>query len=166
RFLQAARRLGAGDFSSPISIEGRDEFAALGDEFNKMSTQLATRLEELSQERGRLREAIRRIGQSFASNLDRPALLELALKTAVDAVQASAGRVSARNIPDDPLAEELREGSFEGIEEAVHEAERNALGSRAVAESTADGRWVLSVPLIPLELGDRTHGLITVARGD
>jgi diguanylate cyclase (GGDEF)-like protein len=123
-------------------------------------------LEELSQERGRLREAIRRIGQSFASSLDRPALLELALKTAVDAVQASAGRVSARNIPDDPLAEELREGSFTGIENAVHEAERNALGSRAVGESEAEGLWVLSVPLIPLEPGGRTHGLITVARGE
>jgi diguanylate cyclase (GGDEF)-like protein len=166
RFLQAARRLGAGDFSSPIPIEGGDEFAALGEEFNKMSSQLAHRLEELSQERGRLREAIRRIGQSFASSLDRPALLELALKTAVDAVQASAGRVSARNIPDDPLAEELREGSFTGIENAVHEAERNALGSRAVGESEAEGLWVLSVPLIPLEPGGRTHGLITVARGE
>jgi diguanylate cyclase (GGDEF)-like protein len=164
RFLQAARRLGAGDFSSPIPIEGRDEFAALGDEFNKMSTQLASRLEELSQERGRLREAIRRIGQSFASNLDRPALLELALKTAVDAVQASAGRVSARNIPDDPLAEELREGSFEGIEEAVYDAERSALGSRGLGESEADEAWVLSAPLTPNEPGGRTHGLITVAR--
>jgi len=164
RFLQAARRLGAGDFSSPIRIEGRDEFAALGDEFNKMSTQLATRLEELSQEQARLREAIRRIGQSFASNLDRPALLELALKTAVDAVQASAGRVSARNIPDDPLAEELREGSFEGIEEAVYDAERSALGSRGLGESVAEETWVLSAPLIPIEPGGRTHGLITVAR--
>jgi diguanylate cyclase (GGDEF)-like protein len=164
RFLQAARRLGAGDFSSPVPVEGRDEFAALGEEFNKMSTQLATRLEELSQERGRLREAVRRIGQSFASNLHRPALLELALKTAVDAVQASAGRVSARPIPDDSLAEELREGSFTGIEDAVYEAERSALGSRALGESVSDGTWVLSAPLIPNEPGGRTHGLITVAR--
>ena len=71
----------------PIRIEGRDEFAALGQEFNNMSSQLAQRLDELSQERARLREAIRRIGQTFASNLDRPALLGLALKTAIDAVR-------------------------------------------------------------------------------
>ena len=51
-FLQAARRLGGGDFSSPIETQGHDEFAALGEEFNNMSTQLAHRLDELSQERG------------------------------------------------------------------------------------------------------------------
>ena len=90
-FLQAARRLGSGDFSSPIKVEGRDEFAALADEFNSMSTELSRRMDELSRERARLREAIRRIGHTFASSLDRPALLELALTTAVDAVQASGG---------------------------------------------------------------------------
>ena len=36
-----------------------------------MSTQLARRLDELRQERVRLREAIRRIGETFASSLDR-----------------------------------------------------------------------------------------------
>jgi diguanylate cyclase (GGDEF)-like protein len=164
RFLQAARRLGGGDFSSPIQIEGRDEFAALAEEFNNMSSQLARRLEELSQERVRLREAVRRIGQTFASNLDRPALLELALKTAVDAVQASAGRVSARVTPDDPLAEEIREGSFSGIESAIYEAERSVLSTRSLGESVGEDCWVLSVPLVPLGPGGRTHGLITVAR--
>ena len=39
-----------------------------------MSNQLAARLDELSRERARLRESIRLIGQTFASNLDRPAL--------------------------------------------------------------------------------------------
>ncbi len=29
RFLQAARRLAAGDFSAPVPTEGSDEFAAL-----------------------------------------------------------------------------------------------------------------------------------------
>jgi methyl-accepting chemotaxis protein len=74
RFLSAARRLAGGDFSSRIHTQGRDEFAALGEEFNNMSNELARRLEELTQERARLREAIRRIGQTFASNLDRAAL--------------------------------------------------------------------------------------------
>ncbi len=39
-FLQAARRLGSGDFSAPVPTQGKDEFAALGDEFNNMSQQL------------------------------------------------------------------------------------------------------------------------------
>ena len=165
RFLQAARRLGSGDFSSPIQVEGRDEFAALGAEFNSMSSQLARRLDELSQERVRLREAIRRIGQTFASNLDRPALLELALKTAIDAVQAGGGRVSARSVPDEPLAEAVREGSLEGMESEIHVAERAALEAGDLGEGAADESSAMSVPLGPLEPGGRTHGLITVVRG-
>jgi diguanylate cyclase (GGDEF)-like protein len=163
RFLQAARRLGGGDFSSPIRVAGHDEFAALGEEFNSMSSQLERRLEELSQERVRLREAIRRIGQTFASNLDRPALLELALKTAVDAVQAGAGRVSVRAAPDGPLAEEIREGSLVEVEAAIYEAERAALDSGDLSEGTVDDQHAISVPLRPLEAGGRIHGLITVA---
>ena len=135
-FLEAARRLGSGDFSSPIRIEGHDEFAALGEEFNSMSSQLDRRLDELSHERARLREAIRRIGQTFASNLDRPALLELALKTAVDAVQASGGRISVRVTDEEPLIEAGREGSLDGLEEVVHEAERPRWRTAASARRT------------------------------
>ena len=134
-FLEAARRLGSGDFSSPIRVEGDDEFASLAVEFNSMSAELSHRLDELSRERVRLREAIRRIGHTFASSLDRPALLELALKTAVDAVQASGGRLTVRASGQEPLAETCREGSLAGLEDAVREAERAALKNRGVAEA-------------------------------
>ena len=138
-FLEAARRLGSGDFSSPIRVEGHDEFAALGVEFNSMSSELSRRLDELSRERVRLREAIRRIGHTFASSLDRPALLELALKTAVDAVQASGGRISVRPSDDEPLAETGREGSLAGLEDVVHEAERAALKNGGIGEANTTG---------------------------
>jgi len=164
RFLEAARRLGGGDFSSPVPTEGHDQFAALGEEFNNMSSQLATRLDELSQERVRLREAIRRIGQTFASNLDRPALLELALKTAMDAVEAGCGRVSVRADPGKPLTEAVREGSLEGMESEIHEAERVALETGELGEGPAGENHALSAPLGPLERPGRTHGLITVVR--
>ena len=71
RFLDAARRLGSGDFSIEVPTEGHDEFAELGGEFNKMSRQLEGRLDELKRERARLQDAVRRIGESVASNLDR-----------------------------------------------------------------------------------------------
>ena len=164
RFLQAARRLASGDFSSPIKTEGHDEFAALGDEFNNMSNQLERRLGELSQERVRLRNAIQRIGQTFASNLDRPALLELALKTAIDAVQASAGRVSTRSGETDQLAEVVREGPLEGLEEAIRTAEKTALDSGEIGEISSSETNVLAAPLGSPEPGGRVHGLITVAR--
>jgi len=162
RFLAAARRLAGGDFSSPIQIEGKDEFAELGQEFNNMSHQLERRLDELSLERARLREAIRRIGQTFAANLDRPALLELALKTGVDAVQADAGRVSIRGGGQEPLAEVLREGSLDGLEAHILESERGALREGGLGESGGEGIAVLSVAMAPVEPGGRTHGLITV----
>ena len=166
RFLQAAKRLGGGDFSSPIQIEGHDEFAALGEEFNNMSSQLAHRLEELSQERARLREAIRRIGQSFASNLDRPGLLELALKTAIDAVHADGGRVSVSAESEQALAEAIREGSLEDLEAAIDAAENAALESGDIGEGAGAGQFAMSALLGPLEPGGRIHGLLTVVRRD
>ena len=51
-----------------------------------MSRQLEERLEELNQERARLQDAMRRIGETFASNLDREGLLEIVVRTAVDGV--------------------------------------------------------------------------------
>lgn len=164
RFLQAARRLAGGDFSSPIRIEGRDEFAALGEEFNNMSSQLAQRLDELSQERARLREAIRRIGQTFASNLDRPALLDLALRTAIDAVRGTAGRISVREGPDEPLAETIRHGSLDDVEPTLREAERAVLQASDIGEGEIHGLHVIAVPMGTPESGGYIHGLITVVR--
>src|SRR5207237_9503586 len=136
-FLHASSRIASGDFSSPIKIEGHDEFAALAEEFNSMSTELSRRIDELARERARLREAIIRIGHTFAANLDRPALLELALKTAMDAVRASGGRLSVRSVAEEPLAETAREGSLAGLEDDVQQAERAALENGGFAERQA-----------------------------
>ncbi len=164
RFLEAAKRLAGGDFSSPVPVEGHDEFAALGNEFNNMSNQLEHRLDELQQERGRLRESIRRIGQTFASNLDRPALLELALQTAVDAVKANCGRLSVRPGADEPLAESLRVGSLTGIEEQVYDSEQMAMSNGAMGDASSDESGVVSIAIGPHEPGARVQALITVGR--
>jgi diguanylate cyclase (GGDEF)-like protein len=157
RFLQVARRLGSGDFSAPVPIEGNDEFAALGSEFNSMSRQLENRMEDL-------REAVRRIGQTFASNLDRDALLELALKTAIDGVQAQAGRLTARESARQPLSEAIRIGHLDRLAEPVREAEHDALTTLSLGERSADAWHVASVALGRIEEEGPTHGLITVAR--
>lgn len=163
-FLQAARRLADGDFSSLVVVEGHDEFAALGEEFNRMSTELSRRLDELSREQARLREAIRRTGHTFASSLDRTALLDVALKTAVDAVQASGGRLSVRSADDEPLAETAREGSLAGLDGAVQRAEQAALDDGGFGEEQAAGVSVAALTLGSLGPHRRAHGLITVAR--
>jgi diguanylate cyclase (GGDEF)-like protein len=164
RFLRAARRLAGGDFSAPVPVEGNDEFAMLAVEFNNMSQQLAQRLEQLAAERGRLRESIRRAGQTFASNLDRQALLELALKTAMDGVEAEFGRLSARPSPDEPLWEVVRENSLTEATEDILAAERKALAAHELCEYSSGGATVAAVPLGPISSTGRPFGVLTVGR--
>lgn len=164
RFLRAARRLAGGDFSAPVPVQGRDEFAMLAVEFNNMSQELAERLRELEAERQRLRESIRRAGQTFASNLDRSGLLRLSLGTAMDAVEASFGRLTARDAPDEPLREIAREWDVDSHGEVVLDAERQALREGGLTEIVRDDVVVVSVPLAHGSDATRAHGLITVGR--
>jgi diguanylate cyclase (GGDEF)-like protein len=164
-FLQAARRLGSGDFTTEVPTTGHDEFAALGEEFNKMSRQLAERLEELNQERARLQEAMRRIGQTFASNLDREGLLDIVVKTAVDGVGAQAGRASVRPSASARLEQVAAVGDADGLEEAIRAAEAQVLETGEPSEASVDGVAALSHPL---RRGDeakgRVSGVVSVAR--
>jgi diguanylate cyclase (GGDEF)-like protein len=164
RFLDAARRLAGGDFSSTIPTSGRDEFALLGEEFNNMSRQLERRLAELEQERARVRQSIRRIGEAFASGLDRDALLELALQTAMDATEADRGRVSARPNTEDALTETVHVGRLAGLEGTIYDAERRALTSDGVGSASLGEVHLATVALGPVAPGGPTHGLITVCR--
>ena len=91
-FLHAARRLARGDFSRPVPVEGGDEFAALGRELNAMSGQLASKIQEVQRKRGELEETIRRVGEAFAAGLDRQEMVNIAVRTAVEACQAEIGR--------------------------------------------------------------------------
>jgi diguanylate cyclase (GGDEF)-like protein len=163
-FLAAARRLGHGDFSSPIPTHGNDEFAALGEEFNNMSQQLATRVEELEREQARVRRSIRTIGDAFAANLDREALLELALRTAIDAIGADRGRVLARQAVGDELTEVIRRGRLIGLETPISESERAAVQSDGLGQAWTKELTMATVALGAIESGAPTHGLITVGR--
>lgn len=163
RFLEATRRLGGGDFSSPVPIEGGDEFAALGEEFNRMSTQLDERLRQLSAERARLRGSFTRIGESFAANLDPQALARLALHTAVDAMDANGGRITIRSRADAPLSEAAREGSLTGLEDKVLEAERRAVRGEDAVELEGESH-VMAVRLGRIEQDGAVRGVITITR--
>jgi diguanylate cyclase (GGDEF)-like protein len=163
RFLEAARRLGGGDFSTVVPTEGHDEFAALGEEFNKMSRELETRLEELRQERARLQGSIRRIGETFASNLDREGLLEIVVDTALDALAADCGRASVR-ARDGRLAQRVAKGDLPAFSSAVQTAESAALASRREEQVTVEGHSALAVPLAEAESPGTVIGIVTVAR--
>jgi diguanylate cyclase (GGDEF)-like protein len=138
QFLGAARRLAKGDFSQPVPTQGDDEFAALGQEFNKMSRELAGKIEEVESKRRELEETIRRVGDAFATGLDRQGLLELAVRTAVEACEADAGHA----LPID--AKRMHRvhvgGTHERLMEALTAAERDAFKIRKenVAELLAN----------------------------
>ena len=166
RLLHAAQRLGRGDFSVSVPAEGSDEFAALGKEFNRMALQLEARVEDLRKERGRLQEAIRRVGESFARGLDREGVLEIVVQTAVDGVGASAGRATMRRRADAPMEEVTRSGEPEAFHRALHAAEAAVMDAGEVAEIQIGGASAMAAPLSATEAGDRVLAIVSVARGD
>jgi diguanylate cyclase (GGDEF)-like protein len=76
-----------------VPVRGRDEFAALGRAFNEMATQLEARLEDLEDERRRLRLANARFGDALASSLDSDQLRRVIVESAVEATHAAGGLV-------------------------------------------------------------------------
>jgi diguanylate cyclase (GGDEF)-like protein len=167
RFLAAAKRIGGGDFSVTVPVEGDDEFASLGREFNSMSAQLEQRIDELAEERARLRESIQRVGATFAANLDRGALLEIGVQTIVDAVEAQCGRATLRaENGSGALLEAARVGDFAGAEAALEAAEARVHehGGAATAD-VAGGIAALAGP-IDDDGGDDLRGVVSVARRD
>jgi diguanylate cyclase (GGDEF)-like protein len=160
--LVAARAIGRGDFSKRVPIEGNDEFAALGKEFNSMAEELEERLEELQRERARLADAIRRVGESFTKSLDRVGLLEIVVQTAVDGVEAAAGRATIRRTGEERLREVAATGDPDAYATVLHAAEAAALDAGQIAEIELGGASALAAPLG----GDGGVGIVSVARGE
>jgi diguanylate cyclase (GGDEF)-like protein len=181
-FLVAARRLARGDFREPVPVEGHDEFAQLGREFNSMSSQLASKIDEVKRQRGELTEAIRRVGDALAMGLDRNGVVALAVRTAVDACEAEAGR--ARPV-DDGAFRESALGDADDLQEAMLAAERRAAGVRIIGPKrapTEDGEpgrpprmatpasvgtvHALAVPMLALPGSSATEylGVLSIAR--
>ncbi len=193
-FLQAARRLARGDFSRPVPVEGGDEFAALGREFNTMSQQLASKIEEVERKRGELEGSIRRVGDAFAAGLDAEEMVKLTVRTAVEACEADAGRAL-------PLDSRKMRGAHigddsAGVAAALEAAERNAFSIDSLdgedwlaaleattgdddddakvdqhrpARGHADGHYALAVPLMA-RLGQGRSpeqvGVVSIARAN
>jgi diguanylate cyclase (GGDEF)-like protein len=175
KLLVAARRLARGDFRQPVPVEGHDEFAQLGREFNSMSEQLASKIEEVKRQRGELSEAIRRVGDALAMGLDRNGVVALAVRTAVDACEAEAGRAQPVS------AEAFRESSVgtddSDLDEAMRAAERRAAGVRLVPKRQPTGRpprmatpasvgtvHSLAVPMLGLPGSPEYLGVLSIAR--
>jgi diguanylate cyclase (GGDEF)-like protein len=181
--LAAARRLSRGDFRQPVPIEGNDEFAELGREFNDMSDQLEAKIEEVERKRQELEETIRRVGDALATGLDRHGLVALAVRQAVDACEAEVGRALplARGVfaPSEvgAIAGEL-ERAIEAAERHVFlvrpdvgaellgalEGDESAERTRRAVSAHANGAHALSIGLRSLVDGPEYLGAISIAR--
>lgn len=145
-FLTAARRLGSGDFTAKIPTRGRDEFAQLGEEFNAMSSQLESRLDELREERIRFARSLRRLGEAFASNLDRKGLLEIVLETAVDTLRADGGAASL--VTQNAELERIAEVGGTGLSaDAVKQAEKAVLERAEMITVESPPGFAIGYPL-------------------
>jgi diguanylate cyclase (GGDEF)-like protein len=159
--FDAARRIGAGDFSRKVPVVGRDEMAGLASEFNKMSDQLEAQMAELRRQQVEIDRSIRRIGEAFAAGLDRGALLEILAETAISASSAEYGLIALTG----------REGaeaevgiSTDELQDAVLAAEAEANRSGELAEVNRDGAHALSGPLRRIGEPGSNIGVMTVAR--
>jgi diguanylate cyclase (GGDEF)-like protein len=167
-FLQAARRLGSGEMGERVPVQGDDEFAALGQEFNTMAEQLETHVEEVERKRRELEDSIRRIGEAFGTGLDRQGIVDLAVRTAIQACNAEAGRL----VPVDPRElEEVRLVDDAGLLQALEAAERQVLAPGSRVEEPAHGGLkgvhALAMPLVGRhdeKGGGETLGAISIAR--
>ena len=160
QMLSAAHRIGGGDFSQRVPVQGNDELAGLAREFNTMSERLGAQMDELRSQRLELDLAGRRIGEAFAAG-DRRSLLEVAADTAMSTCGADAARV----VLTGATAGEIEAGdvSAPGRDDAMRAAESGALRDGVWAESSAGDAFAVAQPL-PGARGTRARAAITVAR--
>jgi diguanylate cyclase (GGDEF)-like protein len=163
-FLDAARRLAGGDFTAKVTTVGKDEFAGLGEEFNKMSGELENKLVELRQERERVQHSMRRLGDAVASKLDRDALLEIVVAATVEGVGADVGRAHVRGSDRVTLQERASTGSLNGLGEAVRAVEADALRSGNPAEMFGEHANAMAHPLRGTTGDANALGVVSVGR--
>ena len=159
--LEAARRLGDGDFSQQVPVVGRDEMAGLASEFNKMSDRLGAQMEELQRQKVEVDRSVRRIGQAFASGLDRQGLLKVVIETALGACRASYGTIALLGTEG---GEADAGDPTDAIQDLVVTAEGDALKEDGLVERHQGKVHALASPLRRLGENPENVGVMTVAR--
>lgn len=162
--LDMTRRIGAGDFSGELSEAGNDEMAALAREINRMRTQIASQMEELQRQRSELDGSVRRLGEAFASGMDRNAIFEVLIETATTACGARRGQVLASTDEGEPTV--ITAGDDPGaLTSALSEASSRAVAAGGSATVEGEGAIHAMAEVIPdRERGGEEHSIVAVAR--
>ncbi|MEK6271620.1 MAG: diguanylate cyclase [Actinomycetota bacterium] len=159
--LEAARRIGEGDFSRKVPVLGDDEMAGLASEFNKMSDRLTAQMEELRRRQVEIDRSVRRIGEAFASGLDRQTVLEGVVDTALEACGAQYGTIA---VSGGDGAEAHAGEASKSIRDLAAAAEADAQGEDDIVSSQTDGIYALASPLRQMSEPPINVGVMTVAR--
>jgi diguanylate cyclase (GGDEF)-like protein len=162
--LEAARRIGRGDFSGEVPVEGNDELAGLAREFNKMSGQLSEQMTQLQRQREELDQSVRRIGEAFASGLDRTALLEIVIETALAAAEAEAGEILLAG-HERPEAQAGERGTTE-FDAVLKAAAQRSVAEGSLVEVTEGKLHAIAHPLISAGESDNRLGGMAIARSE
>jgi diguanylate cyclase (GGDEF)-like protein len=159
--LNAARRIGQGDFSHKVPVVGKDEMAGLASEFNKMSDRLSTQMDELRRQQIEIDRSVSRIGEAFASKLDREAQLQVVAEVSLDACRAEYGTIvlSGRQAAEAEAGEINR-----GLEAVSVAAADDARARNDLAVERRGGYCALASPLGRLTDPPGDVGVMTVAR--
>lgn len=161
QMLGAAQRIGEGDFSEKLPVSGRDEMAGLAGEFNRMSDRLSSQMDQLRRQRVEIENSVRRIGEAFASGLDRQALLAILVDTAVASCEADYGLVALSGHVG--AEAEAGEGT-DALRDAALVAEQRALRDGALVAIDQDGAFALASSMGRIGPSEIPVGAMTVAR--
>ena len=142
--LDAARRIGKGDFSQKVPVVGKDEMAGLASEFNKMGDRLSTQMDEVRRQQIEIDRSVSRIGEAFASGLDRKTLLQVVVETSLAACRAEYGMIT---LSGHEGAEAEAGRTSARIRAAAGSAEEEALRTDDVVAHSDDGSCALASPL-------------------
>jgi diguanylate cyclase (GGDEF)-like protein len=96
QLVDAARAIASGRLQERVPVRGRDELALLARTFNEMAGQLEGRVDELGEERRRLREATLRFGDALSATHDVEQLLPVIVETVVESTGATGGLLLGR----------------------------------------------------------------------
>jgi diguanylate cyclase (GGDEF)-like protein len=118
-------------------------------------------VDDLARERERAIAAQRRIGETAAANLDRSALEEIIVATAVELVQADGGRLSANEDPNESLAPRARSGAQDGLDGALTAVEASVTRGGGLTEASVGDATAIG---LPVESTDGSPRVLAVAR--
>jgi diguanylate cyclase (GGDEF)-like protein len=141
--LEAARRIGEGDFSQRVPVVGRDEMAGLATEFNEMSDRLEAQIEQLRRQRTELDSMVTRLGEAVASGLDQDALLGIVAEAALGGCSATYALVTL----NDGTVIERQQGLTEPAKVATVAARKRAANDGTQVIARRDTGHALGAPL-------------------